>query len=97
MTQKNDPELVTSGAYRLVRHPIYSGILVAGAGTSACSGVDLAHRSCPGRGLLRVQRDRRGALPDPAFPRRLPPVQALDEDADPAPSLALPGFITCPV
>jgi len=34
MTQKDDPELVTSGPYRLVRHPIYSGILVAGLGTA---------------------------------------------------------------
>jgi protein-S-isoprenylcysteine O-methyltransferase Ste14 len=34
MTRKNDPELVTSGPYRLVRHPIYSGVLVAGAGTA---------------------------------------------------------------
>ena len=35
MTQKAEPELVTSGPYRLVRHPIYSGILVAGIGTAA--------------------------------------------------------------
>ena len=34
MTQKNEPELVTSGPYRLVRHPIYSGILFAGVGTA---------------------------------------------------------------
>jgi len=34
MTQKDDPELVTSGPYRLVRHPIYSGILTAGVGTA---------------------------------------------------------------
>lgn len=34
MTQKEQPELVTSGPYRLVRHPIYSGILVAGVGTA---------------------------------------------------------------
>ena len=33
MTQKVEPELVTSGPYRLVRHPIYSGILAAGLGT----------------------------------------------------------------
>src|SRR6266404_2643301 len=34
MTQKDEPELVTSGPYRLVRHPIYSGILVAGVGSA---------------------------------------------------------------
>jgi protein-S-isoprenylcysteine O-methyltransferase Ste14 len=34
MTRKNEPELVTSGPYHLVRHPIYSGILVAGVGTA---------------------------------------------------------------
>ena len=34
MTQKEEPELVTSGPYHRVRHPIYSGILVAGIGTA---------------------------------------------------------------
>jgi protein-S-isoprenylcysteine O-methyltransferase Ste14 len=34
MTQKDEPELVTSGPYHVVRHPIYSGILVAGVGTA---------------------------------------------------------------
>lgn len=34
MSQKDDPELVTSGPYRLVRHPIYSGILIASVGTA---------------------------------------------------------------
>jgi protein-S-isoprenylcysteine O-methyltransferase Ste14 len=38
MTKKDDPELVTSGPYRLVRHPIYSGILVAGVGTAVALG-----------------------------------------------------------
>jgi len=34
MTQKAEPELVTSGPYRLVRHPIYSGLLIALLGTA---------------------------------------------------------------
>ena len=34
MSRKNDPELVTSGPYHLIRHPIYSGVLLAGVGTA---------------------------------------------------------------
>jgi protein-S-isoprenylcysteine O-methyltransferase Ste14 len=34
MTQRAEPELVTSGPYRFVRHPIYSGLLIALLGTA---------------------------------------------------------------
>jgi protein-S-isoprenylcysteine O-methyltransferase Ste14 len=34
MTQRAEPELVTAGPYSLVRHPIYSGILLGLLGTS---------------------------------------------------------------
>jgi protein-S-isoprenylcysteine O-methyltransferase Ste14 len=34
MSQKESPELVTSGPYHLVRHPIYTGILAAGVGSA---------------------------------------------------------------
>lgn len=34
MTRKVEPELVTSGPYHLVRHPIYSGLLAGGMGTA---------------------------------------------------------------
>jgi protein-S-isoprenylcysteine O-methyltransferase Ste14 len=33
-SQRVDPELVTSGPYRVVRHPIYSGLLTAMLGTA---------------------------------------------------------------
>jgi protein-S-isoprenylcysteine O-methyltransferase Ste14 len=38
MSQKNEPDLVTSGPYHLVRHPIYSGVLLAGVGTAVALG-----------------------------------------------------------
>jgi protein-S-isoprenylcysteine O-methyltransferase Ste14 len=34
MTERQEPELVTSGPYRRVRHPIYSGMLIALLGTA---------------------------------------------------------------
>ena len=34
MTQKEEPELVTSGPYRFVRHPIYSGLVLGIFGTA---------------------------------------------------------------
>jgi protein-S-isoprenylcysteine O-methyltransferase Ste14 len=37
MTQKAEPELVTRGPYRYVRHPIYSGILLAILGTGVAT------------------------------------------------------------
>lgn len=37
--KKEDPELVTTGPYRRVRHPIYSGILLGLIGTAIAVGV----------------------------------------------------------
>jgi protein-S-isoprenylcysteine O-methyltransferase Ste14 len=34
MTRKADPDLVTTGPYRAIRHPIYSGVILAMAGTA---------------------------------------------------------------
>jgi protein-S-isoprenylcysteine O-methyltransferase Ste14 len=34
MSRKEEPELVTTGPYRLIRHPIYSGLILAMIGTA---------------------------------------------------------------
>jgi protein-S-isoprenylcysteine O-methyltransferase Ste14 len=39
MSRKADPELVTTGPYRYVRHPIYSGIILAMIGTTIAVGL----------------------------------------------------------
>lgn len=39
MTRQNDPELVTSGPYKYVRHPIYSGILLGVLGTAIATNI----------------------------------------------------------
>lgn len=40
MTRKTDPELVTAGPYRMIRHPIYSGVVLAMIGTALAVGVN---------------------------------------------------------
>ncbi len=39
MTRKDEPELVTSGPYRFVRHPIYSGLLLGILGSALATSV----------------------------------------------------------
>jgi protein-S-isoprenylcysteine O-methyltransferase Ste14 len=39
MSEKADPELVTTGPYRTIRHPIYSGIILAMVGTTVAVSV----------------------------------------------------------
>jgi protein-S-isoprenylcysteine O-methyltransferase Ste14 len=39
MSEKVDPELVTTGPYRAIRHPIYSGIILAMVGTAVAVSV----------------------------------------------------------
>ncbi len=34
MTQKDEPELITAGPYASIRHPIYSGLILATVGTA---------------------------------------------------------------
>jgi protein-S-isoprenylcysteine O-methyltransferase Ste14 len=39
MSQKQDPELITSGPYHYIRHPIYAGILLAMLGSAIASSI----------------------------------------------------------
>lgn len=39
MTQKQNPELVTAGPYKYIRHPIYTGILLAMLGSAVASSI----------------------------------------------------------
>jgi protein-S-isoprenylcysteine O-methyltransferase Ste14 len=39
MSEKVDPELVTTGPYHTIRHPIYSGIILAMVGTTVAVSV----------------------------------------------------------
>ena len=49
VTVKHDHELVRSGPYALVRHPIYSGVLLALIGTTLAIG---RWRGLPGLALI---------------------------------------------
>ena len=39
MSEKEDPELVTTGPYHFIRHPIYSGVVLAMIGTGLAIGL----------------------------------------------------------
>jgi protein-S-isoprenylcysteine O-methyltransferase Ste14 len=40
MSEKEDPDLITTGPYRWVRNPIYSGLIMAMIGTSIAANLD---------------------------------------------------------
>lgn len=42
VTRKEHHEIISVGPYRLVRHPIYSGLLLSAAATAAIRGTDVA-------------------------------------------------------
>ena len=80
MSQKDEPELVTSRPYHLVRHPIYSGILAAGIGTAvALSWTWLVPVVVSG--VYCIYSATVEELHDRAVPGRVPGVSAIEQDA----------------
>ena len=57
VTLKQDHTLIRSGPYRIVRHPIYTGLLVALLGTAIVLGDALFYRGYPGGGCLEDEVD----------------------------------------
>ena len=83
MSQKVDPELVTAGPYRSIRHPIYSGIILAMIGTTMAVSLYWLVAVVVNRRVLSLQRHGGGAHHGPPFPRLLSGVQAVNQNADP--------------
>ena len=71
MSRKENPELVTSGPYAYVRHPIYTGMLIAMLGSTIGVTHSGRYRSFFSD-LFRVQRPERREAHDGAIPERYP-------------------------
>ena len=85
MTQRAEPELVTSGPYRFVRHPIYSGLLTAmlGALVNGLLGLIVVAVLVAYFYYCGIVKER---TLDGRLPHGVPGVQKQDEDAYPLPS-----------
>jgi protein-S-isoprenylcysteine O-methyltransferase Ste14 len=54
MSRKEQPELITSGPYALIRHPIYSGLMLAMLETLVAATPERWKRPNPHKGLART-------------------------------------------
>ena len=83
MSQKADPELVTTGPYGKIRHPIYSGIILGMVGTAIAISLYwlIAVAILAAYFLFSAVTEERTMAK--LFPARLPALQARHEDARP--------------
>jgi protein-S-isoprenylcysteine O-methyltransferase Ste14 len=91
MTEKAEPELVTSGPYRFVRHPIYSGLLAGLLGTALVTNlVSLIIVVILGGYFYYCATVEEKNL-TATFPTAYPAYPSRHEDADPLRPLAPPA------
>jgi protein-S-isoprenylcysteine O-methyltransferase Ste14 len=76
MTQREEPELVTSGPYQFVRHPIYSGILLALLGTAVATNVYWLIAFVVTGGYFLYSATVEEKLMNDTFPDAYPPYRA---------------------
>jgi protein-S-isoprenylcysteine O-methyltransferase Ste14 len=76
MTQRAEPELVTAGPYGLIRHPIYTGILLGLVGTALVTSlIGLGIALILGIYFVHAARVEEGNLTE-TFPTAYPPYKA---------------------
>jgi protein-S-isoprenylcysteine O-methyltransferase Ste14 len=90
MTQKEEPELITEGPYRLVRHPIYTGILLGLLGTALAINLYwlIAVVFAGAYFIYSARVEERNLIT--TFPTQYPPLSVKDEDADSVRALTSP-------
>ena len=89
MTRRQEPDLVTTGPYRFIRHPIYTGIILAMVGTALAISLFGLIVVAVIAAFFAYSASTGGALPRGGVPGHLPGLQGQDEDAHPLRLLAL--------
>jgi protein-S-isoprenylcysteine O-methyltransferase Ste14 len=72
MTRREDPDLVTTGPYRYVRHPIYTGIILGLVGTALATTLYLLVAAALVTGFFAFSATREERFLTEEFPEAYP-------------------------